>query len=144
MHPVSQYTTGPPPFPIHNPNSSGSNSTSYTPYGSSHKTIHIFHFLVLPNKLFLHQDNHMAALTLFKPLPFNSFRLLNNWIWKIWTIHRIIPRIKGKIETITTWDLEEITPNKTISLGETRIKETKIPKGEPITINHDKGRTKTS
>jgi hypothetical protein len=37
----------------------------------------------------------------------------------------------------------EITPNKTIPLGETIIRETKTPKGETITINHDKGRTIT-
>jgi hypothetical protein len=55
-----------------------------------------------------------------------------------------MPRIKGKIETITIQDQEEITPNKTIPLGETRIKEIKTPKGETITINHDKRRTITS
>jgi hypothetical protein len=57
------------------------------------------------------------------------------------SISRIMPRRKEKIETITTRDQEEITPNKTIPLGETRIKATKTPKGETITINHDKGRT---
>jgi hypothetical protein len=51
-----------------------------------------------------------------------------------------MPRRKEKIETITTQDQEEITPNKIIPLGETRIKETKTPKRETITINHDKGR----
>jgi hypothetical protein len=55
-----------------------------------------------------------------------------------------MPRRKGKTETITTWDQEEITPNKTLPLGETRIKATKTPKGETITINHDKGGTITS
>jgi hypothetical protein len=55
-----------------------------------------------------------------------------------------MPRIKGKIEIITTRDHEEITPIKTIPLGETRIKVTKNPKGEPITIHHDKGRIITS
>jgi hypothetical protein len=54
-----------------------------------------------------------------------------------------MPRIKEKTETIRTQDQEEITPNKTISLGETKIKETKTPKGGEITINHDKGRTIT-
>jgi hypothetical protein len=46
-----------------------------------------------------------------------------------------------KIETITTWDQEEITPNKIVPLGATKIKATRTPKGETIIINHDKGRT---
>jgi hypothetical protein len=41
-----------------------------------------------------------------------------------------MPRIKEKTETITTWDQKEITPNKTIPLGATRIKATKICKGK--------------
>jgi hypothetical protein len=49
-----------------------------------------------------------------------------------------MPKIKEKTETITTWDQEEITPNKTILLGETRIKATKTPKEATITINHKK------
>jgi hypothetical protein len=52
-----------------------------------------------------------------------------------------MPRRKGKTETIITRDQEEITPNKTIPLGATRIKETRTPKGT-ITTN-DKGRTTT-
>ena len=55
-----------------------------------------------------------------------------------------MPRRKEKIETITTRDQEEITPNKIVSLGAIRIKATKTPKGETITINHDKGRKITS
>jgi hypothetical protein len=54
-----------------------------------------------------------------------------------------MPRRKEKTETTTTQDQEEITPNKTIPLGETRIRETKNPKGAKIAINHDKGRTIT-
>ena len=69
-----------------------------------HKTIHIFHFLVLPGWFLLHQDNHMLTLTLFIPLPFNRFIIFNIWIQKIHPINRIIPRIKEKIETITTSD----------------------------------------
>jgi hypothetical protein len=53
-----------------------------------------------------------------------------------------MPRRKEKIETITTQYQEEITPNKTVMLGEIRIKETRTPKGEIITINHEKGRKK--
>jgi hypothetical protein len=53
-------------------------------------------------------------------------------------------RRKEKTKTITTQNWKEITPNKTISLGETRIKATKTPKGEKIKINHKKGRTVTS
>jgi hypothetical protein len=52
-----------------------------------------------------------------------------------------MPRIKGKNETIITWDWEEITLNKTIPMGATRIKETRTPKGK-ITTN-SKGRTTT-
>jgi hypothetical protein len=55
-----------------------------------------------------------------------------------------MPRRKGKTETITNWDQEEITPNKIIPLGVIRIKETKTPKGETIKINHNKGGTITS
>jgi hypothetical protein len=40
-----------------------------------------------------------------------------------------MPKINGKIETIITWDQYEIAPNKTILLGEIRIKETNTPKG---------------
>jgi hypothetical protein len=41
-----------------------------------------------------------------------------------------MPKRKEKIEMITTRDQEEITPNKTIPLGATRIKEPKIPRGK--------------
>jgi hypothetical protein len=54
-----------------------------------------------------------------------------------------MPRRKEKTKTITTQDQEEITPNKIISLGAIIIKTTKTPKGETITINHDKGGTIT-
>jgi hypothetical protein len=40
-----------------------------------------------------------------------------------------MPRRKEKIETIITWEQEEITLNKTIPLGETKIKATKTPMG---------------
>jgi hypothetical protein len=50
-----------------------------------------------------------------------------------------MPIRKEKIETITIWDQEEITPNKSVPLGETRT-----PKAATITINHDKGRKKIS
>jgi hypothetical protein len=50
-----------------------------------------------------------------------------------------MPIIKGKIETITTRDQEETTPNKTILLEATKINATKTTKEEKIKINHDKG-----
>jgi hypothetical protein len=106
-----------------------------------HKKTHIFPFLVLPNNLFLHEDNHMSTLILFILLPFNKFTLLNSLIWKICPIIQIILRTNEKTKTITTWDHEEITPNKTVTLGATRIKEIKTTKGVPIKINHTKGRT---
>jgi hypothetical protein len=52
-----------------------------------------------------------------------------------------MPRRKEKTKKITTQDEEEITPNKTVIVGTTKIKATKNPKGEIITINHNKGRT---
>jgi hypothetical protein len=51
-----------------------------------------------------------------------------------------MPRRKEKNETITTQDQEEITPNKTIMFGATRIKEARTPKGATTKINHAKGR----
>jgi hypothetical protein len=53
----------------------------------------------------------------------------------------MIPRRKEKTETTTTQVQEKITSNKNNPLGETKIKAIKTPKGEKITINHDKGRT---
>jgi hypothetical protein len=78
MHLVSQSSTGPPPTPIYNPNSSGSTSTSYTPYGSSPQNNPYFPFPGPPQPFLLHQDNHMSVLTLFNPLPFNRFMILNS------------------------------------------------------------------
>jgi hypothetical protein len=54
-----------------------------------------------------------------------------------------MPRRKEKTETITTQDQDEITPNKTILLGEIRIKVTKTPKGT-ITKNSKVIRTTTT
>jgi len=51
-----------------------------------------------------------------------------------------MPRRNGKNETTTTRDQDKITLNKTILLGETKIRETKTPKGETITIHYDKGK----
>ena len=48
------------------------------PMDHCHKTIHIFHFLVLHNRLLLHKDTHMPTLILFRPLPFKKFMILNN------------------------------------------------------------------
>jgi hypothetical protein len=53
-----------------------------------------------------------------------------------------MPRRKEKTETIITQDQEEITPNKTNPLGETKIKATRTPKGT-ITTN-TKGRKTTT
>jgi hypothetical protein len=41
-----------------------------------------------------------------------------------------IPKRKEKIETMTTRDQEEITPNKSIPLWATRIKEPEPPRGK--------------
>ena len=74
------------------------------PMDRYHKTKYISHFLVLLSWFLLHMDNHMPTLTLFNPLPFNSFILLNSWIRKINPISQIIPRRKEKTETIITRD----------------------------------------
>jgi len=88
-------------------------------------------------------ENQMSALTLFNPLPFNSFIILNSWIWKIRPISQIMPRIKEKIETIITEDRKEINPNKSNLLGATKIRVTRTPKGK-ITTNAKGRKTTTS
>jgi len=99
------------------------------PMNRCHKKNRNFHFLVHHSPWLLHMENCMSTLTLFNPLPFNNFILLNSWIRKIKPISGIIPRRKEKNDTISTRDQEETTPNKTNLLGETRIEVTKTPNG---------------
>jgi hypothetical protein len=134
MHSISQPSMGPPPTPTCDCTVLEALQLIIHHMDCLHKTIHISHFLVLRSRVLPHQNNHMPMLILFNPLLLNIFMLLNNCIQKIHPISRIMPRRKEKNETITTRDLEEITPNKTIPTGETRT-----PKGE--TTTNDQGIT---
>jgi hypothetical protein len=78
MHPTSQPSSGTPSTSTYNLGTSESATPSYAPYGSLHKKICIFHFLVLHIPLLLHNDNHMLGITLFSPFPFKNFKILNN------------------------------------------------------------------
>jgi hypothetical protein len=86
--------------------------------------------LVLPNPWPHHKEIHTSGLNLFNPLPFSSFKTLNNLILKIWPISRIIRKRNEKTKTIIIPDQEEITPNKVNLLGGVKIKGTRTPNGE--------------
>jgi hypothetical protein len=80
MHLVSQPSTSSPSTPAYNPNSGGSTSTSYTSYGSSPQNNPYFPFLVLPNKLLLHQGQPHVSVNFVHPSPIQqvqTFEQLN-------------------------------------------------------------------
>jgi hypothetical protein len=78
MRPTSQPSSGSPSTSTYNLGTSESASPSYAPYGSLPQNNLYFPFPGPPQPFLLHMDNHMSVLTLFIPLPFNNFILLNS------------------------------------------------------------------
>jgi hypothetical protein len=78
MCPTSQPSSGSPSTSAYNLGTSESACLPMHPMDHCHKIICIFHFLVLHSQFLLHKDNHTSVLTLFNPLPFNNFILLNS------------------------------------------------------------------
>jgi hypothetical protein len=74
MRPTSQPSLGSPSTLAYNLGTSESTSPSYSPYESLPQNNFPFPSSTVD---FLH-DNHMSTLTLFSPLPFNNFILLNS------------------------------------------------------------------
>jgi hypothetical protein len=75
---TSQPSSGSPSTSTYNLGTSESTSPSYAPYGSLPQNNLYFPFPGPPQPFLLHMDNHTSMLTLFIPLPFNNFILLNS------------------------------------------------------------------
>jgi hypothetical protein len=73
IHLVSQSSTGPPSTPVYNPNSSGSTSTSYTPYGSCPKNNPYFPFPSPPQPVSPPPGQPHVDVNFFHPSPIQQF-----------------------------------------------------------------------
>jgi hypothetical protein len=111
------------------------------PYGSSPKNNPHFPFLGPPQPVSPPLGQPHIDINFVQPSPIQQLQTFEQLNMENPSHPSNNAKNKGETETITTQDPKEITPNNTIPLGATKIKATKTPKGAPITINHNKGRT---
>jgi hypothetical protein len=141
MHLVSQPSTISPPTPTYNPNICGSTSTSYTPYGLSPQNNPYFPFPGLPRKIAPPPGKPHVGVYFVHPSPIQQVHAFEQLNMENLAHQLNNAKKKGKNQNNNNPRPGGNNPNKTNPLGATRIKATKTPKGETITINHDKGRT---